>query len=351
MSAPEPASPPGAAASIAEAEAAADRFRKNGRTLVDEVHKEIVGHDETVDQVIGCLLCGGHALLEGAPGLGKTLLVRTLSRCLHLQFSRIQFTPDLMPADILGTNIVVEESPGCRAFRFQAGPVFGNILLADEINRATPKTQSALLESMQEGAATIAGVRHELPTPFFVLATQNPIEMEGTYPLPEAQLDRFLFKLDVRAPTVEGLVDIFDRTTGAARAVAKPVLEREEVLAMQRLVPQVPAASHVKRYVARLVAASHPDHPEAPPGVRRFVRYGVSPRAGQAVLLSAKVHALCAGRMHLSFDDVRGSLLPAFRHRLILNFEGEAEGIRTDDIVAELSRAVQESPSEAGVQA
>ncbi|MHC4598052.1 MAG: AAA family ATPase, partial [Planctomycetota bacterium] len=231
-----------------DAQARADAFRRNVQKLEEEIHKEIVGQDETVDQVITCLLAGGHALIEGAPGLGKTLLVRTLSRALDLKFSRIQFTPDLMPADILGTNIVVEEEPGKRTFRFQEGPVFGNVLLADEINRATPKTQSALLEAMQESGVTIAGVRHELPPPFFVLATQNPIEMEGTYPLPEAQLDRFLFKLEVHPPTVEGLVEIMNRTTGPDHPTAGAVLAREDVLAMRELVPQVPVASHVKRF-------------------------------------------------------------------------------------------------------
>ncbi|MHC4779618.1 MAG: AAA family ATPase [Planctomycetota bacterium] len=329
-----------------DAQARVDSFRKNVQKLGDEVHKEVVGQDETIHQVITCLLAGGHALIEGAPGLGKTLLVRTLSRALDLKFSRIQFTPDLMPADILGTNIVVEEEPGKRAFRFQKGPIFGNVLLADEINRATPKTQSALLEGMQEGGVTIAGIRHELPAPFFVLATQNPIEMEGTYPLPEAQLDRFLFKLEVRPPTVEGLVAIMERTTGPSKQTASAVLEREEVTVMQELVPQVPVASHVKRFVARLVAASHPDSPEAPQSVKRFVRYGASPRTGQAVLLAAKVRALCEGRFNVAFEDVETHLAPAFRHRLILNFEGEAEGIHNDDIVRDLSSAIPQLPEE-----
>jgi MoxR-like ATPase len=329
-----------------DAQARAESFRKNAQRLEQEIHKEIVGHDETIEQIITCLLAGGHALIEGAPGLGKTLLVRTLSRALDLQFSRIQFTPDLMPADILGTNIVVEEEPGKRTFRFQKGPVFGNVLLADEINRATPKTQSALLEAMQENGVTIAGRRHELPSPFFVLATQNPIEMEGTYPLPEAQMDRFLFKLEVHPPTVEGLVEIMDRTTGPDRKSAEAVLRREDILAMRELVPQVPVASHVKRFVARLVAASHPDHPEAPQSVQRFVRYGASPRTGQAVLLASKVRALCEGRINVSFEDIDAFLAPAFRHRLILNFEGEAEGIRNDDIVRDLASAIPQLPEE-----
>ncbi|MHC5036567.1 MAG: AAA family ATPase [Planctomycetota bacterium] len=329
-----------------EAQAAAEEFRKSIQKLTDEIHKEIVGQDETIHQILTCLLSGGHALIEGAPGLGKTLLVRTLSRALNLKFSRIQFTPDLMPADILGTNIVVEEEPGQRTFRFQEGPVFGNVLLADEINRATPKTQSALLEAMQESGVTIAGIRHDLPPPFFVLATQNPIEMEGTYPLPEAQLDRFLFKLDVHSPSIDALVEIFDKTTGAEQASAQTVLDHEDVLRLRQLVPQVPVASHVKRFVARLVAASHPTSPDAPQSVRRFVRFGASPRAGQAVLLSAKVQALCEGRFHVSFEDVQALLLPAFRHRLILNFEGEAEGIQPDDIIRELAEAVPQLPEE-----
>ncbi len=329
-----------------DAQEAVERFRGNIRKLKDEIHKEIVGQDALIQQVSTCLLAGGHALIEGAPGLGKTLLVRTLSRALNLTFSRIQFTPDLMPADILGTNIVVEEEPGKRTFRFQEGPVFGNVLLADEINRATPKTQSALLEAMQEGSVTISGTSYALPHPFFVLATQNPIEMEGTYPLPEAQLDRFLFKLDVLSPSVDAMIDILDRTTGAAGASASPVLDREEVLSMRAMVPEVPVASHVKRFVARLVAASHPTSPDAPESVRRFVRFGASPRAAQAVVLAGKVLALAEGRFHVSFEDVRAMLGPALRHRLILNFEGEAEGVNPDDIVKDLAGAIPELPED-----
>ena len=314
--------------------------------LEQEVHKVIVGHDEIVDQVLVALFAGGHVLLEGVPGLGKTLLVRTLAGCLDLSFSRIQFTPDLMPADIIGTNIIVEDADGRRHFQFERGPVFAHILLADEVNRATPKTQSALLEAMQESSATVAGVTHRLPPPFFVLATQNPIEMEGTYPLPEAQLDRFLFKLRVRYPALEQLNEIIDRTTSVSEPTVRQVMTGSEALAARDLVREVPIAGHVRLFAATLVMATHPQWEEAPDITRRYIRYGASPRAAQALVLGAKVLALRAGRFAVSIDDVKSIALPVLRHRVILNFEGEAEGIDADRLLTEVLEAVDASSRE-----
>jgi MoxR-like ATPase len=314
--------------------------------LEREVHKVIVGLDEIVDQVLVALFAGGHVLLEGVPGLGKTLLVRTLAGCLDLSFSRIQFTPDLMPADIIGTNIIVEDADGRRHFQFERGPVFAHILLADEVNRATPKTQSALLEAMQESSATVAGVTHRLPPPFFVLATQNPIEMEGTYPLPEAQLDRFLFKLRVRYPALEQLNEIIDRTTTSHDPVVERVMTGGETLAARELVREVPIAAHVRHFAASLVMATHPQWEEAPDITRRYIRYGASPRAAQALVLGAKVLALRAGRFAVSVDDVKTIALPVLRHRVILNFEGEAEGIDADRLLSEVLEAVEASSRE-----
>ena len=314
--------------------------------LEREVHKVIVGHDEIVDQVLVALFSGGHVLLEGVPGLGKTLLVRTLAGCLDLSFSRIQFTPDLMPADIIGTNIIVEDADGRRHFQFERGPVFAHILLADEVNRATPKTQSALLEAMQESSATVAGVTHRLPPPFFVLATQNPIEMEGTYPLPEAQLDRFLFKLRVRYPALEQLNEIIDRTTTSNDPTVERVMTGSETLAARELVREVPIAAHVRHFAASLVMATHPQWEEAPDITRRYIRYGASPRAAQALVLGAKVLALRAGRFAVSVDDVKTIALPVLRHRVILNFEGEAEGIEADRLLSEVLEAVEASSRE-----
>ena len=314
--------------------------------LEQEVHKVIVGHDEIVDQVLVALFAGGHVLLEGVPGLGKTLLVRTLAGCLDLSFSRIQFTPDLMPADIIGTNIIVEDADGRRHFQFERGPVFAHILLADEVNRATPKTQSALLEAMQESSATVAGVTHRLPPPFFVLATQNPIEMEGTYPLPEAQLDRFLFKLRVRYPALEQLNEIIDRTTSVSEPTVQQVMTGSEALAARDLVREVPIAAHVRQFAATLVMATHPQWEEAPDITRRYIRYGASPRAAQALVLGAKVLALRAGRFAVSIDDVKAIALPVLRHRVILNFEGEAEGIDADRLLTEVLETVDASSRE-----
>ena len=317
-----------------EAVARAERFRRDLAALTSEIGKVIVGLEEAVEGVLTCLLADGHALLEGVPGLGKTLLVRTLAQCLDLQFSRIQFTPDLMPADIVGTNIIVESPDGAREFRFQPGPVFGSIILADEVNRATPKTQSALLEAMQEHSVTVAGQLHRLPEPFFVLATQNPIEMEGTYPLPEAQLDRFLFKLLVGYPSLEQLDAIVERTTGAALPSVSPVLDGPRILELRALVREVPIAPHVREYALSLVLATHPDSPVCPEQTNRFVRYGASPRGAQALILAGKVSALLDGRWSVSFEDIQRAAPPALRHRILLNFEGQAEGIAPDDVIS-----------------
>jgi MoxR-like ATPase len=320
-----------------------EQFRTHITTLRAEIAKSIVGNREVVDGVITCMLAGGHALLEGVPGLGKTMLVRTLSETLNLQFSRVQFTPDLMPADILGTTVIDETQQGHKAFEFRKGPVFTNILLADEINRATPKTQSALLEAMQEHRVSVGKKTFTLDEPFVVLATQNPLEMEGTYPLPEAQLDRFFFKLQVPFPDRNELHDILDRTTGLEQAQLKAVLNRDEILAMQKLVRQVPVARHVQDYAIRVLQAAHPDGPDAPDLAKRFVRFGPSPRGAQSVLLAAKIRALFEGRFAASIDDVRASALPALRHRVLLNFEGEAEGVKTDQVILAILKSIPET--------
>jgi len=323
-----------------------EAFVRGYERLKSEVHKVIVGHDEIVDQVLVVLFAGGHVLLEGVPGLGKTLLVRTLASCLDLSFSRIQFTPDLMPADIIGTNIIVEDAEGRRHFQFQRGPIFAHIVLADEVNRATPKTQSALLEGMQEGNVTVSGIGHRLPTPFFVLATQNPIEMEGTYPLPEAQLDRFLFKLKVRYPAIEELNLIIDRTTRAQEPFTERVMSGEEVLAFREVVREVPIASHVRNFASLAVMATHPQWEGSPDVTRRFLRYGASPRAAQALVLGGKVLALRSGRFNVSIEDLKAIALPAMRHRVILNFEGEAEGIEEDRLITEVLEAAENATRE-----
>jgi MoxR-like ATPase len=325
-----------------DVEVSVTKFRQDFTRLVDEVSKVIVGHREIIEGVIACLLAGGHALLEGVPGLGKTMLVRTLAQALDLSFSRIQFTPDLMPADIVGTNMIVEDAHGHKSFEFQRGPVFANILLADEINRATPKTQSALLEAMQEKRVTVSRTTYELQHPFFVLATQNPLEMEGTYPLPEAQLDRFFYKLQVRFPEKDELHAILDRTTTREEPRVSPVYGRDEVLWMSHLLREVPAARHVQDYAVRLVQATHPESPEAAAITKRFIRYGASPRGAQAMLLGAKIRTLVEGRFAVSVDDIRKVAKPALRHRIILNFEGEAEGIQPDQIIDEIIQGLPE---------
>ncbi len=309
--------------------------------LRSEVEKVIVGHREIITHVLFGMFAGGHVLLEGVPGLGKTLLIKTLAEGLDLKFARIQFTPDLMPADIIGTNIIVEDNEGRRYFQFQQGPIFANILLADEINRATPKTQSALLEGMQEGAVTVGGVSRPLPAPFFVLATQNPIEMEGTYPLPEAQLDRFLFKLRVRYPALEELNAIVDRTTQARTTAIRVVMSGQAVLAYRELIREVPVASHVRDLASLIVMCTHPEWEHAPEPARRFVRYGASPRGAQALILGAKVRALSEGRYNVSTEDVKALAAPALRHRIILNFEGEAEAVDVDALVGDIVESAE----------
>jgi MoxR-like ATPase len=322
-------------------------FRKRIDELRAEIAKSIIGNREVVDGVITCMLAGGHALLEGVPGLGKTMLVRTLAETLSLTFSRIQFTPDLMPADILGTTVIDETQGGGKVFEFRKGPIFANIVLADEINRATPKTQSALLEAMQEHRVSVGKRTHVLDEPFVVLATQNPLEMEGTYPLPEAQLDRFFFKLHVPFPGREDLRQILEMTTGGGVDPRRAVLDRETILQMQKLVRQVPVARHVQDYAIRVLQATHPDGPDAPDLAKRFVRYGSSPRGGQALLLASKIRALMDDRYAPSVDDVRLVSYPALRHRVLLNFEGEAEGVKTDQVIDAILKAVPESKAEA----
>ena len=315
-------------------------FRQNYAALRNEVGKIIVGHDAIVDGTLISLLAGGHVLLEGVPGLGKTLLVRTLSEVLDISFNRIQFTPDLMPADILGTNLVMETSAGRREFQFQKGPIFAHLILADEINRATPKTQSAMLEAMQEKSVTAGGEIRKLAEPFFVLATQNPIDQEGTYPLPEAQLDRFFFKLLVTYPSAAELTEVLTRTTEGKREQVNRVVARETLLELQSLVRQVPVASHVKDYAVRLIMATHPKTDTAAPISNQYLRFGSSPRGAQTLLLAGKVRALTQGRFNVSFDDIQTLAHAALRHRLILNFEAEAEGITTDLIVAQILKDV-----------
>jgi MoxR-like ATPase len=323
------------AAETAAPRLAPEAFAERAAAIEREVGKVIVGQRELVRQTVTALLANSHALLEGVPGLGKTMLIRTIADVIDCTFNRIQFTPDLMPADITGTNILVEEG-GQRVFRFQGGPIFANLVLADEINRATPKTQSSLLEAMQEHQVTVARQRYTLEPPFFVLATQNPLEMEGTYPLPEAQLDRFLFKVMVPFPSEDDLISIIDRTTGAEAPTASKVANAAEIVEMQRLARAVPIAPHVTAYAVSLLAATHPDQPRAPELVREYVRYGGSPRGAQALVSAGKIFALIDGRFNVSTDDIRAVAMPSLRHRIILNFEGEAEGITSEAVIREI---------------
>jgi MoxR-like ATPase len=323
-------------------QAACDAFRRDYKAVQAEIGKAIVGHGEIVDGVLTCLFVGGHALLEGVPGLGKTALIRSLAEALSLKFNRIQFTPDLMPADVIGTTIISEDEHGHREFKFIEGPIFSQIVLADEINRATPKTQSALLEAMQEKQVTAGGVIRKLEEPFFVMATQNPLEQEGTYPLPEAQLDRFFYKLLVQYSDRNELRAILDRTTTGYKANLQPVVDGHKIIQHQNLIRRVVIAPHVQDYAIRCVLATHPQGQFATPMVNQFLRVGASPRAAQAITLGAKVRALLDGRFHVSFQDIKEVAVPAMRHRVILNFEGEAEGITTDMV---LEKIISDTPT------
>jgi MoxR-like ATPase len=317
-----------------------EQFRDRFVRITREVGKRIVGHEEIVNLTVTSLLAGGHVLLEGIPGVGKTSLVHTLADVLHLTFSRIQFTPDLMPADIVGTNIVQEHAHGGTFFEFQGGPIFANVVLADEINRATPKTQSALLEAMQEMSVSVGKTTYRLDQPFFVMATQNPLEMEGTYPLPEAQLDRFFFKLKVKYPPEDAMHEILERTTRDGEVTVARVVDGPALLEMRHVARSVAIARPVQAYAIRLTLGTHPDSPYASPLVKRYVRYGASPRAAQALVLAGKIQALNRGEGFVSVDDIRSVALPALRHRVLLNFEGEADEANTDTIVGELLATV-----------
>jgi MoxR-like ATPase len=329
----------------------AEQFRQRYADVRKQIGRVIVGHDEVVHGVLTCLFVGGHCLLEGVPGLGKTLLVRTLAQTLDLKFNRIQFTPDLMPADILGTNMVAESPDGRRSFEFQQGPIFTQICLADEINRATPKTQSAMLETMQERTVTVGGVRYPLEAPFFVMATQNPIEQEGTYPLPEAQLDRFFFKLVVGYSSRQELSAILDRTTKGEEAEPEKVMDGAEIIQWQQLIREVVIAPHVQDYLIRLTLATHPEGQFAPEVANQYLRWGASPRAAQTIALAAKVRALLEGRYNVSFEDIRRVYLPAMRHRVILNFEAQAEQIDTDQVLRDVLEQLPEKADEEPVAA
>jgi len=327
--------------SESEFAAGIESFQSDYDAITAELAKVIVGHQQVIDEVLTCLLAGGHALLEGVPGLGKTLLVRTLARTLDMQFSRIQFTPDLMPADITGTNIVVSDTHGGKQFNFQPGPIFANLVLADEINRATPKTQSAVLEAMSEQTVSVSRTTHQLPGPFMVLATQNPLEMEGTYPLPEAQLDRFMLKIMLNSPDAGELVGILDRTTGTDCPQADTVTAADRILEMRRTVRKVRTASAVSEYIANVILATCPTTDLAPEATRKYVRYGASPRGAQSILLAAKVRALGQGRANVAFADIRQCAPAALRHRLILSFEGQADSVTTDDVIAQVLETVK----------
>ncbi len=326
-------------------QAATEAFRRDYAAVKAEIGKAIVGHENIISGVLTCLFVGGHALLEGVPGLGKTALIRSLSEALNLNFNRIQFTPDLMPADVIGTNVIMENDAGRREFKFMPGPIFAQIVLADEINRATPKTQSALLEAMQEKQVTAGGEIRKLQPPFFVMATQNPLEQEGTYPLPEAQLDRFFFKLVVNYSNRVELAEILERTATGKSPKVLPVLDGPRILEHQKLVRRVVIAPHVRDYIIRCVLGTQPRGEFAVPMVNQFFRVGASPRAAQAIELASKVAALLDGRTHVAFEDVKAAVVPAMRHRVILNFEGEAEGITTDNV---LQKLLDETPTNVG---
>ncbi|MBP6716756.1 MAG: MoxR family ATPase [Acidobacteria bacterium] len=317
-----------------------DQFRERFTRITQEVGRRIVGHEDIVNATVTSMLAGGHVLLEGIPGVGKTSLVHTLAEVLHLKFSRIQFTPDLMPADIVGTNIVQEHAHGGTYFEFQPGPIFANIVLADEINRATPKTQSALLEAMQEKTVSVGKTTYTLDEPFLVLATQNPLEMEGTYPLPEAQLDRFFFKLKITYPSEAAMHHILDRTTQQTGTTVNRVVDGAEILEMRRIARGVPIAKPVQAYAIKLTLGTHPHSPHATPLIKKYVRYGASPRAAQALVLGAKIHALTRGNAFVAVEDIAAVALPVLRHRVLMNFEGEADEVNTDTLVQELISAV-----------
>ncbi|MBW1697415.1 MAG: MoxR family ATPase [Deltaproteobacteria bacterium] len=316
--------------------------KENYERICEALSQIIVGQQLLIKHIFICLLCGGHALIEGVPGLGKTLIVKSLSRIMDLKYSRIQFTPDLMPADILGTNIVNEDERGNRIFQFYKGPIFGQLILADEINRASPKTQSALLEAMQEEKVTVFGKQYALHPPFMVLATQNPIEMEGTYPLPEAQIDRFFFKLKIHYPDQDQLLEIIDKTTGNYEPEIKHVIDAATILEMKTLIKEVPIATHVKQHAIRMVLGTHPDHPLASDNVKQYVLYGASPRGVQTLVLAGKVSALMEGRYNVSIEDINAIAKPALRHRVVLNIKGEAEGIDEDNLIEEIIKNTTE---------
>jgi MoxR-like ATPase len=321
-----------------------DDYAGTAKAIEAEIGKVIVGQTDLVRTVLLCLLCEGHALLEGVPGLGKTQLLKTLSDAVDLEFNRIQFTPDLMPADVTGTQVLEETADGHRGFAFEPGPVFANLVLADEINRATPKSQSALLEAMQERQVTVAGETRPLPRPFLVMATQNPLEMEGTYPLPEAQLDRFLLKALVPFPSADELVAVVERTTGGAVGEVRPVVDAAGLAEMIELTRAVPVAEHLTRHAVDLVVATHPERPESPDDVKRFVRFGASPRGAQALVLAAKASALLDGRPNVSADDLRAVAPAALRHRLVLGYEAAASGVTADDLITSVMQAVPDPP-------
>ncbi|HXD75480.1 MAG TPA: MoxR family ATPase [Vicinamibacterales bacterium] len=322
--------------SVEAVEAQAAAFRECFAHVKHEIARVFVGQPELVEHLLVCFFCQGHALLEGAPGLGKTLLVRTLAEAVSVRFSRVQCTPDLMPADVTGTNILVDTPSGGREFNFERGPIFAHVVLADEINRATPRTQSAFLEAMQEGHVTVFGTTHAIGTPFSVFATENPIEMEGTYPLPEAQLDRFFFKLTVKPPSVGELAEIMARTTGAENATVSARFGPEDVRGMLGLIRHVKIADETLHVALKIVSGTHPDSPDAPPAVKQYVRYGASPRGAQAIVLAAKTLALLAGRYHVSADDIQRVVVPALNHRLILNFQGEMDRVSRERLLSDV---------------